>query len=371
MTNEEWIYLKRIVFTGGGSSGHVTPNIALFPMLKELGYEIHYIGTRDGIERELIEKEGIPYHSIKAGKLRRYIDLKNISDSFRVLQGFIDANRVIRRLKPDIVFSKGGFVSSPVIWASYINRVPSIIHESDYTPGLANKLSMPFTNKICYTFPETKKFLSVNKGIITGIPVREKLLLGDTLKGKRLCDFTESKPIILVIGGSLGSHAINKNIRNIINGLLEDYQVCHICGKGGIDESLDNIKGYKQFEYVNEELPHLFKMADIVISRAGATTLFELLAMNKANLLIPLSRQASRGDQILNANSFKNQGYSNVLAEEELSDVTLLDYINKTYNDRFKLQKAMELSDYGNGIDKIIEVIEATYIHHPPTRFQS
>lgn len=352
--------LKRIIFTGGGSSGHVTPNIALFPKLKELGYEIHYVGTKDGIERELIEKEGIPYHPIKAGKLRRYIDLKNISDSFRVLQGFIDANRVIRRLKPDIIFSKGGFVSSPVIWAAYFNRIPSIIHESDYTPGLANKLSMPFTNKICYTFPETKKYLPSNKGIITGIPVREKLLLGDTITGKKLCDFIDTKPIILVIGGSLGSQAINKSIRSILKELLKDYQIAHICGKGGIDKSLNNIKGYKQFEYVNEELPHLFEMADLVISRAGATTLFELLALNKPNLLIPLSKQASRGDQILNANSFKKQGFSNVLIEEDLSNETLLDYINKTYNDRLKLQKAMKLSEYGNGIERIIEVIEVT-----------
>lgn len=352
--------MKRIIFTGGGSSGHVTPNIALFPKLKELGYEIHYVGTMDGIERELIEKEGIAYYPIKAGKLRRYIDLKNITDSFRVLQGFIDANRVIRRVKPDVVFSKGGFVSSPVIWASYLNRIPSIIHESDYSPGLANKLSMPFTNKICYTFPETAKYLPSNKGIITGIPVREKLLLGDAGKGRRLCDFSEAKPTILIVGGSLGSQAINKHIRDILKDLLMDYQLIHICGKGGTDESLNNIKGYKQFEYVNEELPNLFKMADIVISRAGATTLFELLALKKPNLLIPLSKQASRGDQLLNANSFKNQGFSNVLLEEDLTGETLLDYINKTYNERLKLQKAMELSQYGNGINKIIEVIEST-----------
>lgn len=352
--------MKRIIFTGGGSSGHVTPNIALFPKLVELGYEIHYVGTKDGIERELIEKEGITYHPIKAGKLRRYIDLKNISDSFRVLQGFIDATKVIRRVKPDIVFSKGGFVSSPVIWAAYLNRIPSIIHESDYTPGLANKLSMPFTNKICYTFPETAKYLPSNKGIITGIPVREKILSGEATKGRRICDFNEAKPTILIIGGSLGSQAINKNIRGILEDLLKDYQIAHICGKGGIDESLNSIKGYKQFEYVNEELPHLFEMADLVISRAGATTLFELLALKKPNLLIPLSKHASRGDQILNANSFKKQGFSNVLLEEDLTGETLLDYINKTYNERLKLQKAMELSEYGNAIDKIIEVIEST-----------
>lgn len=351
--------MKRIIFTGGGSSGHVTPNIALFPKLKELGYEIHYVGTEDGIERELIEKEGITYHPIRAGKLRRYIDLKNISDSFRVLQGFIDANRVIRRVKPDIVFSKGGFVSSPVIWAAYLNRIPSLIHESDYTPGLANKLSMPFTDKICYTFPETIKYLPNNKGIITGIPVRENILSGEAARGRRICDFSEAKPTILIIGGSLGSQAINKNIRAILKDLLKDYQVAHICGKGGIDESLTGVKGYKQFEYVNEELPDLFELADLVISRAGATTLFELLALKKPNLLIPLSKQASRGDQILNANSFKNQGFSNVLFEEELTGETLLDYINKTYNDRFMLQKAMEISEYGNGIDKIIEVIES------------
>lgn len=360
VNSELWsvIEMKRIVITGGGTSGHVTPNIALFPTLEKLGYEIHYIGTKDGIERKLIEALGIPYHVIKAGKLRRYLDLENIADSFKVLQGFFEATKIIRKLKPDVVFSKGGFVSTPVVWGAYMNRIPAIIHESDFSPGLANKLSMPFAKKICYTFPETEQYLPKEKGILTGIPVRESLFQGDKRKGMALCDFTEAKPILLVVGGSLGSQVINKYIRASLNNLLNDYQVCHICGKNGIDESLANIKGYKQFEYINEELPHIFAMADVVVSRAGATTIFELLALKKPSLLIPLSKKASRGDQILNANSFKKLGLSNVLMEEELNEETILDYINKTYNDRNKLTKAMEISEYGNGIEKIVKVIE-------------
>jgi len=350
--------VKRIIFTGGGSSGHVTPNIALFPELEKLGYEIHYIGTNSGIEREIIEKEGIPYHVIKAGKLRRYFDLKNIADSLKVMQGFFEAAKIIRKLKPDVVFSKGGFVSSPVVWASYVNRIPAIIHESDYTPGLANKLSMPFAKRICYTFPETKQYILTEKAVLTGIPVRDKLLSGNSATGKKLCDFSSLKPILLVIGGSLGSQRINKSIRDSLKNLLNEYQVCHICGKGGIDPSLNNIKGYKQFEYVNEELPDLFAMSDLVISRAGATILFELLVLKKPNLLIPLSKQASRGDQILNAESFKKQGFSYVLTEEDLDSETLLDYIHRTYNNRDNLKSAMELSDYSNGVKEIINIIE-------------
>lgn len=347
----------RIVMTGGGTAGHVTPNMAIIPGLRKLDFDIQYIGTKDGMERGLIEREGIPYHSITAGKLRRYLDVKNATDIFRVGKGFFQALCVIRRLKPDVVFSKGGFVSCPVVWAAWINRIPVVIHESDYTPGLANKLSMPFADTICYTFPETAKHLKEGKGILTGIPVRESLLHGQAAEGRNLCGFNSAKPVIVVIGGSQGSEFLNTIIRKCINTLLKDYQVCHICGKGGIDSSLKELKGYRQFEYVNEELPHLFAMADMVIARAGATTLFELLALGKPNLLIPLSRQASRGDQILNAGSFKKQGFSTVLMEEDLNEQSFVQAISSTMSDREASVKAMKASSGRNGTEEVIKVI--------------
>jgi UDP-N-acetylglucosamine--N-acetylmuramyl-(pentapeptide) pyrophosphoryl-undecaprenol N-acetylglucosamine transferase len=350
--------MKRIVLTGGGTAGHVTPNIALLPSLKKYGYEVFYIGTENGIEKQLIEKEGIKYFSIKAGKLRRYVDIKNLTDTIKISQGFFQALSILNKIKPQIIFSKGGFVSSPVVWAAWIKRIPVVLHESDITPGLANKISIPFANNICYSFPETIKYLPKTKSILTGIPVRENLFNGNKSFGRRLCSFNIEKPIMLIIGGSLGSKILNNIIRDSLEILLQDYQICHICGKGNTDLSLRNLQGYKQFEYVSDELHHLFAMADLIISRAGATTLYEILALNKPNILIPLSRQASRGDQILNAASYKKQGFSNVILEEELSSESLEREIKKVYSNRDNYILNMSTSGISDGIKEVIKVIE-------------
>ena len=350
--------MKLIVLTGGGTSGHVTPNIALLPGLREKGYAIHYIGSKNGIEKQLVENEGIPYHSISTGKLRRYFDLKNFTDFFRVADGFMQAFSLLGRLKPDIVFSKGGFVSCPVVWAAWFKRIPVAIHESDMTPGLTNKLSMPFSKKVCYTFPESERYISGEKAVFTGMPIRESLLKGDGKQGRKLCGFISTKPFILVIGGSQGSEIINKTLRNALESLLKDFQICHICGKGNVKSELSEISGYCQFEYVNDGLAHLFAAADIVISRAGATALFELLALIKPALLIPLSKAASRGDQILNAQSFEKHGFSKVLQEEMLNKDTLISCIEEIYGNREILKKSMIISKIGNGTDRIISVLE-------------
>lgn len=350
--------MKRIVMTGGGTAGHVTPNIALIPRLKKLGYDIHYIGTEEGIERKLIEKEGIPYHTVNAGKLRRYIDLKNLTDAFRITHGFMQSLAIINRLKPSIVFSKGGFVSSPVVWGAWMNRVPIVVHESDITPGLANKIAIPFAKKVCYTFPETGKYISNGKGVLTGIPVRDSLFSGEKKKGIEICGFNDEKPIILIIGGSLGSKVINQSIRSNIKAILRNFQVCHICGKGNIDKSYEGIEGYKQFDYVRDELSHLFTMADLIISRAGATVLYEILALKKPNILIPLSKKASRGDQILNAESFKKQGLSYVIIEEELNNKSILEGIDEVYSNKASYINAMNLNKSNNGIDAVINIIQ-------------
>lgn len=351
--------MKRIILTGGGTAGHVTPNIALLPRLKELGYDIQYIGSYTGIEKELIEPFGIPYHGISSGKLRRYFSVQNFTDPFRVLKGFREAHKLIRQLKPDVIFSKGGFVSVPVVLAGKRCKVPVIIHESDMTPGLANKIAIPSAAKVCCNFPETLKSLPEGKAVLTGSPIRQELLSGNKIAAMDMCHFTSDKPVILVIGGSLGAVAVNNAVREALPELLKDFQIIHLCGKGKMDESLKDVEGYCQFEYIKNELRNLFALADIVISRAGANAICELLALHKPNLLIPLSANASRGDQILNARSFERQGFSMVLEEEELTNETLLSAVHDLYDNREKYIDAMKHSSQQDSIDTIIDLIES------------
>ena len=349
--------MKKIVLTGGGTACHVTPNIALIPELKKQGYEIYYIGSYEGIESKLIADLGIPYYGISSGKLRRYIDLKNISDPFKVVKGLHQARRLLKKIKPDVVFSKGGFVSVPVVVAAKSRRIPCVIHESDMTPGLANKLCIPCALRVCTNFPETLQHLPPEKAVLTGSPIREELFHGDAAKGLAFCGFDSHKPVILVIGGSLGAVAINNAVRNILPKLLENYQVIHLCGKDKLDASLNHTKGYVQFEYIKEELSDLMAAADIMISRAGANAICEILALRKPNILIPLSAQASRGDQILNAASFEKAGYSIVIQEEELTDEKLLTAVNQAYNSQEEYKKAMKRSQLNNSIEKIVGLI--------------
>ena len=349
--------MKKIVLTGGGTAGHVTPNLALLPSLQERGYEIHYIGSYNGIEKKLIENTGIPYDGISSGKLRRYFDIKNFSDPFRVLKGYAEALKLLKKYKPDVLFSKGGFVAVPVVLAAKHYHIPTIIHESDMTPGLANKLCIPSAKWVCCNFPETLKYLPGEKAVLTGSPIREELLQGDRLAGLQYTNLSAAKPIILVIGGSLGSVKVNGAVRSILPKLLEQFQVIHICGKGNLDESLIGTSGYVQYEYVDSPLKHLFAAADLIVSRAGANSICEILALRKPNVLIPLSAAASRGDQILNANSFAKQGYSTVLEEEQVTDSTLFEAIHNTYENRRTFIENMEKSHLNNAVDTIMKLI--------------
>ena len=333
--------MKRIILTGGGTAGHVTPNIALLPRLSELGYDIQYIGSYNGIEKDLIEPFGIPYHGISSGKLRRYLSARNLTDPFRVLKGFSEARKLIKELKPDVIFSKGGFVSVPVVLAGKRSKVPVIIHESDMTPGLANKIAIPSATKVCCNFPETLEYLPKDKAVLTGSPIRQELLSGNKIAALDLCGFTADKPVILVIGGSLGSVVVNNAVRKSLPKLLEHFQVIHLCGRDKTDESLD-----------------IFALADLVISRAGANAICELLALRKPNLLIPLSAKASRGDQILNARSFERQGFSMVIEEEALTPESLLEAVQQLYENRGTYIDAMRDSDQQDSIDTIISLIE-------------
>jgi UDP-N-acetylglucosamine--N-acetylmuramyl-(pentapeptide) pyrophosphoryl-undecaprenol N-acetylglucosamine transferase len=373
--------LKKIVFTGGGSAGHVTPNLALISALRQKGWEASYIGSADGIEKQIIDEAGIPFHHISSGKLRRYFDLKNMKDPFKVLKGVWDSYKLLKKLKPSVVFSKGGFVSVPVVVAGWMRGIPVIIHESDMTPGLANKLSVPFARKVCVTFPETlslaaKKSSAAGgsgsqavkagqaadeggKAVLTGLPIRSELQAGSAERGRSLCDFTRAKPVLLVMGGSLGAKAINEAVRAKLQSLLQRFQIVHICGKGNLDASLEGLRGYRQFEYVNKELPDLLAMTDIVISRAGATSICEFLALQKPMVLIPLTRQASRGDQIVNAASFEKSGYGRVLPEEQATADTLHALVAEVYEHRKDYMERMARSQVKDGVGAIVELIEA------------
>ncbi len=350
--------MKKIILTGGGTAGHVTPNLALIPTLKDRGYEIRYIGSYQGIEKTLIEDAGIPYDGISSGKLRRYFDLKNFTDPFRVLKGCGEARKLLKQYKPDVVFSKGGFVAVPVVLAARHFHIPVIIHESDMTPGLANKLCIPSARKVCCNFPETLPYLPQEKAVLTGSPIRKELLEGDRLAGLNYTHLSANKPIIMIIGGSLGAVAVNQAVRRILPRLLTDFQVIHICGKDHLDASLEGTPGYVQYEYVDAPLKHLFAAADLVISRAGANSICEILALRKPNVLIPLSAAASRGDQILNANSFGKQGFSAVLQEENITDDTLYAVITDTYARREEFIHQMERSHLNNAIETIVGLIE-------------
>ena len=320
------------------------------PALRNEGYEISYIGSYEGIEKRLIEEQGVPYYGISSGKLRRYFDPKNFTDPFKVLKGYAQSISILKKIKPDVVFSKGGFVSVPVVLAARHCKIPAIIHESDLTPGLANKLAIPGAVKVCCNFPETLNYLPKDKAVLTGSPIRQELLKGNANHAFSMCRFSDrTKPVILIVGGSTGSRAINTAIRGLLPELIKSYNVIHLCGKGNLDETLYSVSGYAQFD--------LFALADLVISRAGANAICELLALRKPNILIPLPAEASRGDQILNANSFRSQGFSYVLEEANLSNTALLEAVEHVFAKKEEYIQAMENSSSRNSIDTIVGLL--------------
>lgn len=350
--------MRKIVLTGGGTAGHVTPNMALIPVLKREGWEIHYIGTAEGIERKLIEPmEGVEYHVIKSGKLRRYFDPKNFTDPFRVIAGAFQAERLISAIKPDIVFSKGGFVSVPVAYGARIHRVPVLLHESDMTPGLANKLSAPFAKVLCCTFPEAAA-LAGKKGRVTGTPLRADLFTGDRDKGLKLFGFNKNSPVLMVMGGSSGAQAINTVVRESLGRLTDGFQVLHLCGRGNMDGEYEGYPGYRQVEYLNDEMKHAYAAANVMISRAGSNSLSEIVALKIPSLLIPYPKGAtSRGDQIDNANSFSQRGLAHVLMQENMNVSTLCDGIVEVYKNRGRLIDAMERETSADGVANVMRLI--------------
>lgn len=349
----------KIVLTGGGTAGHVSPNIALVPSLEAEGWEIIYIGSKNGIEKKLVSEVELPYYGISSGKLRRYFAWENFVDPFKVIKGIFDAYLAIAKIRPQVVFSKGGFVTVPVILASWLHKVPIIIHESDFSSGLANRLSIPFANKVCVTFPETAKNLAkyAKKVIHTGLPIRPEILDGNVNRGRELCRFTADLPVLFVVGGSTGSAKINQAIRAALDVITTEYQVVHACGKGNLEATLNGHPRYRQFEYLGKELADVLAIADLVVSRSGANAVFEFLALRKPNLLIPLSKLSSRGDQILNAQSFKARGYSAVLLEEDLTSESLLSAIADLDARRDEYVQNMQQSQDTGAIAQIVSLI--------------
>lgn len=326
--------MRKILFTGGGTAGHVTVNLALIPRFQAEGWATEYIGSRGGIEKQLIaDVPNVKYHGIATGKLRRYLDWNNIKDPFRVIGGVFQAYRTIKRSKPDVIFSKGGFVSVPVVLGAKLNRVPVVIHESDVTPGLANKISIPFATKVCTTFKDTAQHLPKGKTHHVGPIIREELDRGDAKRGRTWSGFADRKPVMLVMGGSLGSRKINMAVRGALEQLTNRFQIVHLCGKGQTDDAA-KAPGYVQVEYVQEELPDILAMTDVVVSRAGANAIFEFLHLRKPMLLIPLTKAQSRGDQLLNAESFRKAGYADVMQEEQLTADALVSRVDRLYDNR-------------------------------------
>ncbi len=350
----------RVVVTGGGSSGHVTPALAVVERGQERGWSVSYIGSKDGIERGLVEGAGLDYYWIPVGKLRRYFSLRNFIDPLFVITGVLKATALIRRLRPQVVFSKGGFVSFPVVVGAWLNKVPVVAHESDTTPGLANRISMPFIEVLCVANEETRAH--VREGVrveVTGSPLRKALFAGDRLRGQRTFALDPALRTLLVFGGSLGARTINQAIRALLPTLEDGLQVIHVCGKGNLDRALEDHPRYRQHEYLREEFPDALACADLAVCRAGANSIAELIALELPAIIVPLSASQSRGDQLENAERFAAAGFGWVLKDEELRAQTLAEAIAYGFGKRDAAIAAMRASPQSSAAQTIVSIVES------------
>ncbi|PKK40282.1 UDP-N-acetylglucosamine--N-acetylmuramyl- (pentapeptide) pyrophosphoryl-undecaprenol N-acetylglucosamine transferase [Clostridiaceae bacterium JG1575] len=350
--------MKKIILTGGGTAGHVMGNFALLPGLRERGFEVVYVGSYDGIERDLAKEEGLTYRAISSGMLRRFASFENVTDMFRVVKGIGDALRVLRQERPDVIFSKGGYVTVPVAVAAALLHIPFIAHESDLSPGLANRLAARFAKKMLVTFPETAAAFGA-KGQAVGSPLRQELLEGDRVRGLEHLGFSGDKPVLLAMGGSLGSKVINEAIWSNLSELLCEYDLIHLTGKGHLRQDLLGRPGYRQMEYAGEEMKDLLAACDLVVSRAGSNSIFEFLVLKKPHLLIPLGLNQSRGDQILNARSFQKAGYSMVLQEEEVTQQAFLAHLRSLREERGEYIERMGQAELAHTLPVILDLLEA------------
>lgn len=351
--------MKKILFTGGGSGGHVTLNLALIPIFQREGWQVVYIGSKTGIEKELITKiSGVRYHAIETGKLRRYFSLQNFKDALHVPLGILQATKIILQEKPDIIFSKGGFVSFPVVFGGFLNGKKIFMHESDVTPGLANKMSLPFVHKFFTTFIETEKYVSNKQKVkYVGPVLSDRLNNGNKERACEMLRFSADKPIVMFVGGSLGAKSINEAVVKYSDELLNKYQIIHLCGKG--QKCQLHHPQYRQFEFVDKDLKDFMAAADVVVSRSGSNAIFELWSLAKPMVLVPLPSTSSRGEQSLNAKAFEEQGFCEVVKDEDVAQKgMLINAINKVYENKEKYAENMKTSELKyTGAEQLYEEI--------------
>ena len=308
--------MKKIVLTGGGTAGHVMPNVALLKYLEKEFDEIHYIGSFNGIEKNIIKNyPQIIYHEIPTVKLIRSLTPKNLLIPLKLLKSLKKTKQILKAINPSVIFSKGGFVSVPVVLVGAKLKIPIIAHESDSSMGLANKIILKKCEKMCFSFENLAKKYK-EKGVFSGSPIRDEIFKGNKQQTIKELNLLENKPTILIMGGSLGATAINNVIFENAEELSKQYNLIHIVGKNNSNKKLLKINNYKQIEFANK-IENYLSCADIVISRSGSNSIFEFLALKKPMILIPLPKSSSRGDQIINAQIFHSKGYAHILYQEK------------------------------------------------------
>ncbi len=343
---------KAIVLTGGGTAGHVMPNIALLPELEKHFDKIYYIGSKNGIERSIIKKyENIKYYPIDSAKLARKLTLKNLATPFIVIKSVYQCMKILKEIKPSVVFSKGGYVAVPVVIAAKMLKIPIIAHESDSTIGLANKIIYKFCNTMFFSFSEAMKGYE-KKGKHSGSPIRREFFHPRRHKIADIID--KNKKTIVIVGGSLGSKALNKIITSALT-KLTDYNIVNIVGNGKINKEI-KYPNYYQYEFI-DDIADVYNLADVVISRAGSNTIFELLAMKKPMILIPLPKDESRGDQIINAEIFERNGWAKCLNQKELTADQLVLEIRQTIQNKSEYIKQMNTQSKENAVQIIAKEI--------------
>jgi UDP-N-acetylglucosamine--N-acetylmuramyl-(pentapeptide) pyrophosphoryl-undecaprenol N-acetylglucosamine transferase len=346
--------MKRIVFTGGGTGGHIFPGLAVISELQATNtYECIWLGNSSGMDRSLVEAREIPFIGIPSGKLRRYFSLRNCTDLFKIAAAFIASFFILLKLKPALLFSKGGFVSVPPCIAARILKIPVITHECDFSPGLATRINSRFASFIYVTYEDTKRFFpdTVRKKIVvTGNPVRSVFYRADPENGLRFCGFSNpSKPVLFIQGGSLGARQINDLVLECLEPLCRMYNVVHQTGPANSDQiaAADNSStagNYAAFPFIGDEMPDVLAASSLVIARSGANTVWECAAAGKPMILVPLMKGNSRGDQIENADFFARHGAAVVLAGADASTATLLDTVSELYTDEARLRQMAEKS---------------------------
>ncbi|MBE7082811.1 MAG: undecaprenyldiphospho-muramoylpentapeptide beta-N-acetylglucosaminyltransferase [Clostridiales bacterium] len=344
---------KTIVLTGGGTAGHIMPNLALLPLLQKQFDQIFYLGAKESMEEKIIKNyKNITFVAIPTTKLMRKLTIKNMAIPFKLISSICKTKKILKEIKPNVIFCKGGFVSVPVAIAGKRLHIPVISHESDLSMGLANKIILRFAKTLCVSFKNTCHISK--KCIYTGSPIREQIFKGNKNSIITKFKFNQSKPTVLFFGGSLGSKNINNLVEKSLEELTLKYNVLHITGKN----NKTNLKcdGYYAVEFA-EKIEDFFALADIVVCRGGANSLFELLALKKPMLIIPLSKAESRGDQIENAEYFKKMGYAYVMQEHEMSTQKLLENLHNLNQNINKIKTAMSNDTAVDANNKIVEII--------------